>query len=186
MTPHDTDEIGARIRAVADGVSAPMHLRAEISRERARPPRGPSRLRLALVGGLLAVAATIAGIVAPDPPSVEKVAVAALAAPTDPAPAGSDYLPGFEAIGARSDEVGGRHAETVVYRRGDTGINYTVVDGKPLDLPGTERTTAGDLELALAHEGDVNLVVWHRSGKTCILASRGASPEEMADLLRPA
>lgn len=183
--PDETEEIGRRIRAASETVSAPMHLRAEIGRRRSQPQQ-LSRLRVALIGGLLAVLATISGLLAPDRPSVERVAAAALGAPTGPAPEGSDYLPGFRAVGARTDDVGGRNAETIVYRRGATGIHYTVVDGKPLDLLDGGRTTAGDLELALGRDGDVSLVAWHRDGKTCILASRTATPEEMADLLRRA
>jgi hypothetical protein len=185
MSDHETDEIGVRIRASAESVSAPLRLREELARRPARPP-GPSRLRLAIVGGMLAVIATIAGILAPGAPSVERVAAAALAAPTDPPPDGPSYLPGYRAVGTRTDTVSGRTAETIVYRSGDEGIHYTVVDGKPLDLPGTRRTEVEGLEVALARDGDVNLVVWHAGGKTCILASRTAGLEDMTELIRRA
>jgi anti-sigma factor RsiW len=135
---------------------------------------------------MLAVIATIAALVAPAPPSVEKVAAAALSAPEAAPPSGDSYLPGFRAVGTRTDTVDGRRAETVIYRRGTVGIHYTVVEGKPLDLPDGDRARDGDRTLALASDGDVSLVVWHADGKTCILASRATTPEAMADLLRRA
>jgi hypothetical protein len=184
---HETDPIGTRIRAASESVSAPLALREQIGR--AAPPRRRqplSRRSLALVGGLLAVTATVAAFVAPGPPTVQAVAKAALHAPQRPAARGDDYLPGYTAVGARTDTVEGREAETVIYKRGAAGIHYTVVTGRPLDLPGTRREQAGKLELALARDGDVSLVVWHANGKTCILASTAVSPEDMARLLRPA
>lgn len=187
MSPHETDEIGGRIRSAAQEVSAPLSLREQIARRPDAGPRpGPSRRSIALVGAVLAIAATLTGLLAPAAPTVAEVADSALAAPTQAAPDGADYLPGYEAIGARSDTVAGRGARTVIYRRGAIGINYTIVDGKPLDLPGTRRATAGDLDLALATDGDVSLVVWHADGRTCILASRSATTDEMVDLLRRA
>ncbi len=185
MTAHETEEIATRIKTAAHSVSAPMHLRAEITRRRV-PKREHSRVRLAVIGGLLAITATVAAFVAPEPPTVQRVAAVALAPATDPPPAGPSYLPGFEAVGSRADTIGGRQAQTVIYRSGTTGINYTVLDGKPLDLPGTRRETVGELELALARDGDVELVAWHRDGKTCILASRRAGADEMVELLRRA
>ena len=183
----DTEAVGARIRAASESVSAPMALQEHVRRQHSPPRRRqPSRRLLLAIGAILTVAATATALLAP-PPTVEHVAAVALHAPTSAAPTSSeDYLPGFEAVGARSDSVSGRDAETVIYQRGDVGIHYTIVDGKPLDLPGSERTTLGDTEFALARDGDVSLVAWHRDGKTCILASRAASPDEMLQLLRRA
>jgi hypothetical protein len=183
----DTDPIGERIRAASESVSAPLALREQIGRAAGPQPRRPlSRRALATVGGLLAVTATVAAFVAPGPPTVQAIAKAALHAPERPATRADDYLRGYEAVGARTDTIDGREANTVIYRRGDAGIHYTIVDGRPLDLPGTRREEAGRLELALARDGDVSLVVWHAHGKTCILASTAVSPEDMAALLRPA
>jgi hypothetical protein len=185
----DTDPIGDRIRASAQSVSAPLALRESIGREPARrrtPPRYPGRLRLAGVGATLAIIATMAALLAPGPPSVARVATAALHAPQRPATAFQSYLPGFTAVGQRTDTVAGRTARTVIYRRGTVGIHYTIVDGKPLDLPGKRHATVGPLWLSLTRNGDVSLVTWHAGGKTCILASRAASPDQMVALLRRA
>jgi hypothetical protein len=181
----DTDRIGDRIRAASQSVSAPLALREHVSRKPAGR-RPPSRLVLAGVGAMLATIATVAALLAPAPPSVQAVAKAALRSPEGAAPRGESYLPGYAAVGTRTDTVDGRHAETVVYQRGSAGIHYTIVDGKPLDLPGDQRVTAGKRELALARAGDVNLVVWHARGKTCILASRAVSSDAMVALLKRA
>lgn len=147
---------------------------------------GPSRKGILLVGAVLAVAATLSALLAPDAPSVAEVARAALGPAAQSAPEGSDELPGFEAVGVRSDTLAGRGARTVIYRRGATDIHVSIVDGRPLELPGSDRVTVGDVDLALDRDGDVNLVAWHADGRTRILASRDASAEEMVDLIRRA
>ncbi|MEA2125773.1 MAG: hypothetical protein QOI80_2555, partial [Solirubrobacteraceae bacterium] len=112
----DTESIGERIRAASQTVSAPLALREHVSREPARrTPRQPSRLALAGIGAMLAVIATVSALVAPGPPSVAAVAAAALHAPEGPAPAGGSYLPGYHAVGVRTDTVSGREAETIIY-----------------------------------------------------------------------
>ncbi len=169
-----TDEIGARIRALSETVSAPAPLRV---------PRKSSRRPLAAVGATLAAAVTAVVLVMPGSPSVAAVADVALDRPERSAPVGSDYLPGFKAIGARTDEIDGRRAETVIYTRGDVGIHYTVVDGDPLDLPDGRRVRAAGRDLVLARDGDVSIVAWYAYGKTCVLASRNATPDEVAATL---
>jgi hypothetical protein len=184
---HETDPIGQRIRAASEGVSAPLALRARLEREAApRRRRQPSRLALAGLGFLLATVATVAAIVAPGAPTVQEVAAATLRAPERPAPAGDSYLPGFRAVGVRTDTIEGRQARTIVYRRGAIGIHYTIVDGKPLALPGGRRVRAGDLTLALDGDGDTAIVAWHAHGKTCILATRDQDADDLAALVRRA
>lgn len=182
----DSDRIGERIRAASEGVSAPMALREHVDRAQSAPRRRPqhNRRQLLTVGSVLAAVAVMAGFLAPASATVENVAKAALHASERPAPADlDDYLPGYEAVGARSDKVGGRDAETVIYRRGGAGIHYTVVDGDPLDLPAYKHARAGALRLSLYRQGDIALVSWHARGKTCILASKAVSPDAMAALL---
>lgn len=187
----DTDRIGERIRAASQSVSTPLALREHLERERqpTRAPRPyPSRLTLAGVGATLAIIATMAALLAPDAATVQSVAAAALRSPVRAAPAELyHYLPGFRAVGARTDTVGGHDAVTVIYRRGSVGVHYTVVDGDPLDLPGTRRARAGPLDLALTRDGDLSLVSWHNArGQTCILASKGADSDALVALLRRA
>ena len=85
---HETDEIGARIRAAAESVSAPARA-ARAPRPRARAPRqGPDARQLAAVGATLAVIATIGRLLGAGRrrPS-SSVAAAALHAPERAAPA---------------------------------------------------------------------------------------------------
>jgi hypothetical protein len=173
----DTDDIGAAIRATATSVEAPSTLR-----ERLAAPQ-PRLTPLRRVAGLAAVAAVIAAVVlviGAGGPTVQQVAAAALHAPTEAAGdarAYGDWLP----IGARTDSVEGKRAHTVIYRRGATGVHYAIVDGEELELPGARRVKVGGTTYALATDGDVRLVAWHRDGKTCVLASR---MEDLDGLLR--
>ncbi len=183
----ETEPIGARIRATSQSVSAPLALRESIDRDRRanRSPR-PSRLSLALLGLMLATIATVAAFVAPGRPTVATVAAAALQASERPAPSGDSYLRGYTAVGARTDTVEGHVARTVIYKRGQAGVHYTIVDGDLLDLPGSKRVEAGNLTLAPARDGDVSIVAWHAGGKTCVLASKMLDPDELVALLRSA
>ncbi len=181
-----TDPIGERIKAASRTVSAPLALRESLDREPAQRRSYPNRWSLASVGLTLAIIATLAALLAPSGPTVESVAAAALQAPERAAPARKSYLPGFTAIGARTDTVDGRTAKTVIYRRGSAGVHYTIVDGDPLDLPSGRRVKAGSLSLARGRDGDVNLVAWHMGGKTCVLASKALSTDALVALLRSA
>jgi hypothetical protein len=185
---HETDPIGERIRAASQGVSAPLALREHLSRANRPRRRQPPRLVIVAIGFVLAAAATISAIVTPSAPTVERVAAAVLRAPQGPAPSGESYLRGFRAVGLRTDTVGGRHARTVIYRRGALAVHYTIVDGKPLALPGSSRMRVGALTVALARDGDTAIVAWHQHGKTCILATRdrGQDAAALAGLLRRA
>lgn len=173
----DTEDIGAAIARCARGVEAPPRLRERLAARPARPPR--ARLIAALVAGAAIVALAFA--LGAGGPSVAQVAAAGLRAPTRPAPHGRAYLAGYRPVGARTDEVDGRRAVTVIYRRATVGVHYTILDGDLLELPGTRRVGAGGLRLALDRDGDVNLVAWHARGKTCILASRA---ETLTGLVR--
>lgn len=169
-----SDDIGAAIARAAGTVSAPPDLRRRMERTR------PARVPLAAAAALLGTVAVLIGVLGPNGPTVEQVADAALDAPTRAVPGVRTYA-GYRAVGARTDRVGGRRAVTVVYRRGPAGVHYTLVDGKPLELPGSRRVRAGGLRLALKRYGNVNVVAWHARGKTCVLASRA---EDLDGLVR--
>ncbi len=178
-----TDEIGNRIQGASRTVSAPLALRESLERKPERPAY-PSRIGLAGVGLTLAIIATMATLLIPSGPSVATVARTALNPSERSAPAGSDYLAGFKATGARTDTVRGHTAKTVIYRRAGAGVHYTIVDGEPLELPDGKRVKAGGLSLAPQRAGKVNLVAWHAEGKTCVLASETLTTDELVELLR--
>ena len=72
----------------------------------------------------------------------------------------------------------GREALTVIYRKGDLGVHYTVVDGDKLEPPdGARRTEVGDTTVWLKRDGDVLTANWVRDGHTCVLATKSADEE---------
>jgi hypothetical protein len=75
---------------------------------------------------------------------------------------------GWHATGARDARVDGRATRTVYYEHMGHRIGYTVVSGKPLDLPkNAERVTAGGVQIALFRDRDSAVFV--RNGHTCVL-----------------
>lgn len=178
-----SEDIGIRIQAASRSVSAPLALREALDRRPAERRSHPSRLGLASVGLTLAIIATMAGLLGPSGPSVQAVAAEALNPPEAPAPQHA-YLSGFEAVGARTDTVRGRTAKTVIYARGRVRVYYTIVAGKPLDLPSGGRVRAGELSLARRRDGEISLLAWRANGKTCVLASTSLGTDELVALLR--
>jgi hypothetical protein len=190
-----SDEIGDAIRQAAQSVQAPQSLRENL----ARPRRARVRWAFALVGGVVAAALIVVVLSLGGGPSVQEVAQAALQAPTQPAPArdgryvdaqiGGIHFPdyegkwGWKAVGARRDKVHGRDALTVIYRKGDTGVHYTVVDGDALDRPKDSKVVDVDgTPVAVKRDGDTLTASWRVNGHTCILASKTAGEAQLLHL----
>jgi hypothetical protein len=133
-------------------------------------------------------------------PGVDQAVALALSRPTAPPPAvdgtnatalrasvGGVAFPNYRwslkrwaTTGARDDQVGGRQAKTVVYRGPKGDVGYTIVDGKPLDVPdGARMVTRDGVRLAVLRQDGANVVTWQRNGHTCVLASRSADPEQL-------
>jgi hypothetical protein len=166
-----TEEIGAAIRRTAETVEASPDLRDRVDHLR-RPRLSGARQRLTLGIAVAAVAVLFGVFVGGHAPSVTAVAQAALAAPQSPA-TGERAYGDWQPVGERTDTVGGRRSHTVIYQQDGTGVHYAIVDGKPLDLPGGRRERRHGVTYALARDGDINVVAWHRDdGKTCVLASK--------------
>lgn len=196
---HAYDEIGAAIAARTQDVRAPEELRARIGRTRARRSRTTRVGAAALAAAVLAAILVFAGGAGP---SVQDVAVAALNAPTQAAPPidrGDDSrldlqvdglaFPSlerrwdWEAIGARQDEVGGRSAVTVIYRKGERGVHYTIVEGDPLPRPDGARVVRSDgTTFAITREAGARVVSWELAGHTCVLASQTLDAAELIRL----
>ena len=196
----EREDVGAAIRRTSETVHAPATLRAwvaESEQRRSGRSRRVLRLRLAAAGALAAALAVAVVLTAGAGPAVTDVAAAGLQAPTQPAPADIDeehidarigriQFPywedrwGWKAVGARRDTVEGRDALTVVYRKGDRGVHYTVVEGEALEVPeGARRETVDGIRAAILKRGDADVVVWELNGQTCILASTLVSAEDM-------
>lgn len=175
---------------------APARLRARI--EAARPSRAKAaRRRLTYSGAVAGALAAIAlGLVlalpsgAPGGPSLSEAA--ALAArgpaqappapdPTDPAArlrqsVGDVYFPnwasrfGWQAIGSRTDDLGGHTAITVYYARQGERIAYTIVSAPALSQPAAAETNWHGTELRALNMNGRRVVTWRRSGNTCVLS----------------
>lgn len=192
-----TDPIGDAIREASQGVRAPQALRESL----ARPPRRRGvRWVVALCGGAIAAAVIVVVLSLGGGPSVQKVAQAALDRPTQPAPAPDGHYVdaqiagirfpdyerawGWQAIGARRDTVGGRDALTVIYRKGDTGVHYTIVDGDTLPTPdGAKVVHVKGTPVAIDRQGDTLIASWERDGHTCILATKMADQRQLLRLI---
>lgn len=194
-----TEQIGEAIREAAQTVQAPPSLRESPAGPR---PRRRRRVRwgFALAGGAIAAALIVVVLSLGGGPSVQEVAQAALNAPTQPAPtADGQYVDaqiagirfpdyetpyGWKAVGARRDTVDGRDALTVIYRKGDTGVHYTVVDGDTLPTPaGAKVVDVHGTPVALKRDGDTLTASWERAGHTCILATKAADEQQLLDLV---
>jgi len=187
---------------------APAALRARI--EASRPQgRTLARRRIAYAGGLAAALAAVALAVVlalpggtPGAPSVSDAAALAARGPAQNAPApdpghpgtqlrqnvGDVYFPdwtytfGWRAVGARTDELGGRKAVTVYYQWKNQRIAYTIVAAPALPQPAAQRTWQNGTELrTLAHGGRL-IVTWRESGDTCVLSGTGITAAELQKL----
>jgi hypothetical protein len=78
---------------------------------------------------------------------------------------------GWHADGARTDRLDGRRAETVFYTHHGHRIGYTVISGKPLEMPeNAQNVRRNGLEMWRYMDGDRTVLVFERDGVTCILA----------------
>ena len=78
---------------------------------------------------------------------------------------------GWTPVGARSDSLGGRRADTVFYEHMDHRIAYTIVAGEALGTPaGARALTIAGRRLWWRRDGPRDVVVFTRQGHTCVLA----------------
>ena len=155
----------------------------------ARRRRGP---RLALAGGLAAVAAIVVAIVltgGPGGPTVADAARLAGQPANGPAPAPSSASPtrlaadvegvafpdfagfaGWQVTGVRHGEIDGRSATVVFYRKGARQLAYVIVAGPALPRPsGGETATSGGVEFRTLQLNGRRAITWRRDGHTCVL-----------------
>ncbi len=199
----ESERIGAAIRSAVEGVEAPTALRSQIVRDERRKPVPRRRwIAVPVLGVLLAAVITTVALLtlgSGGGPTLADVAGLALRAPTQAAPPSDRgderflraevggvqfpnyrYSTPYRTAGARSDEVRGRHALTVVYGLGAKRIGYTIVDGRPLPVPsGARWVTREGLRVAILRRRGARVVTWREGGHTCVLASRSASVERL-------
>lgn len=91
---------------------------------------------------------------------------------------------GWRAVARRSDDVGGRHVETVVYGREGRRMAYSVVGGPPLSVPAGGRLVDGRTPTVVAFDSDGRqAVMTTRKGHTVVLSAVGV---DRAALVRAA
>ncbi|HEV3388559.1 MAG TPA: hypothetical protein VG057_06070 [Solirubrobacteraceae bacterium] len=187
---------------------APERLRARI--EASRPSRATvARRRFTYAGAAVAAFAAIALALVlalpsgtPGAPSVSEAAALAARGPAYAAPTpdpsmpgarlnqniGDVYFPdwtsnfGWRAVGARTDELGGRTAVTVYYRSEGATIAYTIVHSPPLAEPSTKATNSDGTELRTLRLNGRVVVTWRRGGDTCVLSGSGIKADELQKL----
>jgi hypothetical protein len=194
-------DLRRRVREMTD--AAPCRQRFSLS---GRP--------LALAGALAGAAVVVVALIlalgggSSSPPTVQQASVAAQRPATQGAPAESSVpgrlaisaagIPypywgqrfGWQAVGARTDSVGGRMVTTVFYssHAGTSAprrIAYSIVAGAPLAVPtaGQSVVSHGTGYRVLA-SGTGAVVTWRRAGHTCILVGSGVSAHTLLTLAR--
>ena len=196
------------ITTAAESVSAPLALRSRIEamqREGAPPRR---RLRAPGWGWLPSAALATAALAAvaiviafSGGPATTEVLAAAVRAPVAAAqldPGQPRLLRdqiddvrfpnyegkfGWEAVGTRTDEIGGRQTKTVFYRKEGRRIAYTIVEGEQLAWPpGADKTEVEGTKLRTFTDGDRTVVTWRRKGRTCVLSATNVPVDELIEL----
>lgn len=91
---------------------------------------------------------------------------------------------GWNETGLRRDEIAGRPATTVFYEHMTHRLAYTIVAGKALPRPdGARRVVRRDgLDIALYRDGDHDVAVFERDGRTCVLAGHVIHESTILDL----
>jgi anti-sigma factor RsiW len=198
----------AAITAATESVSAPLALRSRIeAMQRAEPaPRRPQRWRgwgwlpsAALAATAVAAVAIVVAF-SGGPATAEVLAAAArpsvAAVQLDPSQPrllrdqvddvrfpNYESKFGWEAVGTRTDEIGGRKTKTVFYRHEGRRIAYTIVEGEQLAWPpGSERVDYEGTKMRVFEDGDRTVVTWRRKGRTCVLSATNVPREQLQEL----
>ena len=191
-------------QAVAE-TEAPLALRERLERDRARlaKPRRRRRIFAVATAGSLAAVAVLAVMVGlsggPGGPSVAEAAELGAKPPTATVSAASPQLLdveqsgvafpnweakfGWKAVGKRVDDLDGRTATTVYYRKGANRIAYTIVSGRALGDPDNfAQFTLNGVELKVFSTGNPKDVTWLRQGHSCVMTGKGVTTAKMLEL----
>jgi hypothetical protein len=89
---------------------------------------------------------------------------------------------GWQAVGARTDTVGGHELRTVFYAdAAGRRIGYAIADAS-LPVSGGQVLTVRGARLRVLDRGATSVVTWRRDGRTCILAGRGVPVRRLLTL----
>jgi hypothetical protein len=87
---------------------------------------------------------------------------------------------GWKPVGARGDRLDGRRADTVYYQHMTHRVAYTIIAGAALTPPPhAHRIVVAGRPLWTLRDGDRDVVVFTRHGKTCVLAGHVVSPHTL-------
>jgi hypothetical protein len=87
---------------------------------------------------------------------------------------------GFKAVGSRTDELDGREATTVYYRKGTRTIAYTIVSGRALEDP--DNFAEFTLQNVPMKVFPPQHVTWLRDGHSCVLSGDGVATAKLLQL----
>ncbi len=216
--PNDSETAAQRATATlvsSIDVPAPAALRRRVREMTDAAPRRSRRVSrpLALAGALVGAAVVVVALIlalgggsSGSAPTVQQASTLAQRPATQSAPAESSVpgrlaisaagIPypywgrrfGWEAVGARTDSVGGRMVTTVFYssHAGATGsrrIAYSIVAGTPLAIPTVGRAAVSrGTRYRVLSSGTAAVVTWRRAGHTCILVGSGVSAHTLLTL----
>jgi hypothetical protein len=182
---------------------APPRLRTWLDQELARRRRERRRRVAVAAAGATAAAVAIALFIALPGGGEEVTVVDAAAAgarpSTEPPPPAdrNEYLlarslgrvpfpnwrkRGWPPVGARSDRIDGRNAETVFYERDGRRVAYTIVSGSPLPSRDGVRSVRARVEFTRLTLDGRPVVTWRRKGHTCVLSGTGVAEEDLLNL----
>jgi|SRR5829696_6495113 len=182
-------------------------LRERIAAETAPAPRRTRRRRLALSSALAGAVAAVAlaavlivtsggaGLTVTETAQLaDRSATGAVAVdPSNPRllAANVEGVPfpnwsrefGWREAGIRSDELGGRTAQTVFYEKGTRRVAYTIVSGKGISAPaGSAPARSKGVDVHSLADGGRRTVTWWRDGRTCVLSSADVGDRQLIKL----
>jgi hypothetical protein len=189
-------------------LAAPAELRARVEGARASARRVAPRRRRWTVAVPIAAAAAAAGLLAAlllpgdeTGPTVPQAAdlyqrPPAAAVEVDPSQpnllaANVEGVPfpnlrrefGWRAAGTRTDELDGRLARTVFYRRAGKRVAYTIVSGDGIRAPADSHPSRlNGVNLHSFDSGGRRVVTWWRDGRTCVLSASGVGGRQLLTL----
>jgi anti-sigma factor RsiW len=166
-----------RVRPLALGVGVAVAAAAALVLVLTLPSNvgGPTLAEAAALG-------TMPSTVAAPPPQPGEPKLLARAVEGVPFPNWLEKF-GWKATGVRVDEIRGRPMTTVFYEKGGRRIAYTIVAGKPPDVP--ENAGQARREGVYVRVTSVNgrpVVAWLRKGHLCILSGAGVEPGVLVKL----
>jgi len=210
-SPLTPDDIVEALRLARDRDVAPPGLHAQIRAMHEERNRRPAWRGTGVYAGgfATAVAAIVALVIliapggTPGGPTLAQAVALSTRAPSPELMAtpdaddtgrldthvGAVYFPnwarsplGWRAVGERVDNIGGRRAITVYYRKGSAEVAYTIVSAPALAWPKAPVTVQNDVALQTLTLGGKLVTTWRRGGSTCVLSGKGVSQRVLQKL----